>query len=245
MEVNKKSVDKRDTYLDKLKNVLKNITVEPLMFLDGLAFSIMTVFIEDLQMRRICEVGLEQNSSTCSNLGNATEISNEVQVRFSVFAFYDGIIKSAIPLFFILFMGAWSDKYGRKVPLYTVQLGHFLNFLGLLLFSLAKSWPVEYMLIPTFLDSLGGGNVCFLTAANAYISDVTSESSRTSRVGLANSIYFLGGPIGTFMGKYIYEYGGYAAIFSTSLTLTTITLLYILFYIKESHGPYKTFQWSI
>lgn len=229
-----------NNFMEKIKTFLKNVTVEPLMLLDGMAFSITSVFIEDMQMRRICEVGLGQNFFTCSNLSNYKNISEKVQENFSVFTFYDGIIKSAIPLFFILFMGAWSDKYGRKAPLCTAQFGRAFNVLGLLLFSLVTSWPVEFMLIPTFLESLGGGNVCFLTAANAYISDITSESSRTSRVGIANSIFFLGGPIGTFTGKFIYDYGGYTAIFATALTMNIINLIYVVFFIEESHGPYAS-----
>lgn len=225
-------------YKEKVNNICKNITVEPLMFLYGFAFSIISVFVEDLQMRRICEVGLEQNSSVCDNLGNFQNVSNVVQIKFSVFAFYDGILKSAIPLFFILFMGAWSDKYGRKVPLYTAQFGQFFNIFGFLLFSLFKTWPVEYMLISTLIESLGGGHNCFLTATNTYISDITSEASRTTRVGIANSVFFLGGPVGTFVGKFIYEKGGYLAIFSTALVISSISLLYIKFHIEESHGPH-------
>lgn len=38
-----------------------------------------------------------------------------VQRELTVFTFYNSIIMSVLPLIFVLFMGAWSDKYGRKV----------------------------------------------------------------------------------------------------------------------------------
>nr|XP_045592708.1 proton-coupled folate transporter-like [Procambarus clarkii] len=222
----------------RVLGVLKGVTVEPLMLLDGLAFSSIHVYIENLQMDRVCRVNSGFSQQVCDNLKAQPEASVEVQQRYSVFALYNGIIAAALPLFFILFMGAWSDKYGRKVPLVAVQVGHALHAAGYLLASLAPSWPAEVLLAVTLLDTLGGGTVSFLTAANSYIGDVSSEESRTSRVGLANSIWFLGGPVGTLMGTYIYSWGGYLPLFATSLTLSVMAVVYVVVCLPESHGPF-------
>ncbi|XP_066939777.1 lysosomal proton-coupled steroid conjugate and bile acid symporter SLC46A3-like [Macrobrachium rosenbergii] len=218
--------------------VFSSITVEPLMLLDGLAFSNMHVYIENLQMDRICRMNAGHSEEVCHNLKADPDASVEVQQKFSVFSFYNGIIAAVLPLFFILFMGAWSDKYGRKVPLVAVQIGHLLHAAGYLLASSVPSWPVEFLLLVTFLDTLGGGTVSFLTAANSYVGDVTSEESRTSRVGLANSIWFLGGPAGTLLGTYIYSQGGYLPLFATSLVFSLIAVIYIMVFLPESHGPF-------
>lgn len=53
----------------------------------------------------------------CNNLSAHEERNVLVQREFSVFTFYNSIIMSVIPLIFVLFMGAWSDIYGRKVSL--------------------------------------------------------------------------------------------------------------------------------
>nr|XP_045593016.1 proton-coupled folate transporter-like [Procambarus clarkii] len=222
----------------RVLGVMKSVTVEPLMLLDGLAFSSIHVYIENLQMDRVCRVNSGFSQQVCDNLKAQPEASVEVQQRYSVFALYNGIIAAALPLFFILFMGAWSDKYGRKVPLVAVQVGHALHAAGYLLASLAPSWPAEVLLAVTLLDTLGGGTVSFLTAANSYIGDVSSEESRTSRVGLANSIWFLGGPVGTLMGTYIYSWGGYLPLFATSLTLSVMAVVYVVVCLPESHGPF-------
>ncbi|XP_042221921.1 proton-coupled folate transporter-like [Homarus americanus] len=222
----------------RVMSVMKSVTVEPLMLLDGLAFSNMHVYIENMQMERVCRVGSGFSQQVCDDLKSDPAASVEVQQRYSVFALYNGIIAAALPLFFILFMGAWSDKYGRKVPLVAVQVGHVLHAAGYLLASLAPQWPAEMLLLVTLLDTLGGGTVSFLTAANSYISDVSSEESRTSRVGLANSIWFLGGPVGTLMGTYIYTWGGYLPLFATSLTLSLMAVVYVVVCLPESHGPF-------
>ncbi|XP_064092080.1 proton-coupled folate transporter-like [Macrobrachium nipponense] len=221
-----------------LTTAFSSMTVEPLMLLDGLAFSNMHVYIENLQMDRVCRVNAGYSEEVCHALKKYPEASVEVQRKYSVFALYNGIIAAALPLFFILFMGAWSDKYGRKVPLVAVQIGHLLHAGGYLLASLESTWPAEFFLLVTLLDTLGGGAVSFLTVANSYISDVSSKESRTSRVGLVNGIWFLGGPAGTILGTYIYSKGGYHPLFATSLIFSLMAVIYIIAFLPESHGPF-------
>ncbi|KAK8743388.1 hypothetical protein OTU49_001419 [Cherax quadricarinatus] len=221
----------------KLRVFFTTLAVEPVMLLDGLAYSVMIVFVEDLQLDKICRVNLNFTEEVCTNLTKHPQENIKVQQALSIFGMYNGIIMSFIPFFFILFMGAWSDKYGRKVPLYVATLGHFCWAGGYLLNSWVAEWPVEFLLVAAVFDSLGGGTVSFLTAANAYLSDVTSEESRTMRVGLANSIWYLGGPIGTLVGYYIKKHGGYQMLFGTSLLMHCGSLTY-LFFLPESHGPF-------
>ena len=221
---------------------LSTLSVEPVMLLDGLGYSNMVVLVENLQMDKVCQVNLNHTKEVCDNLTHHRSVKEAMTKEVSVFAMYNGIIMAVIPLFFILFIGAWSDKYGRKVPLVLSTIGHLLYALGYLVVSMVDVWPVEYLLFVALLDSLGGGTVSFLTAANSYISDVTSQESRTSRVGLANSIWFLGGPIGTLMGTYIYQAGGYQILFGTSLAMYLVSLAYMAFFLPESHGPFANVQ---
>ncbi|CAL4109121.1 unnamed protein product, partial [Meganyctiphanes norvegica] len=221
-----------------VRSALESITVEPLMLLDGLAFSNTSVYMENLQMDRVCEVSCGYDQDICQSLSAYPDASVQVQKKFSVFALYNGIISAILPLFFILFMGAWSDRYGRRVPLIAVQTGHTLLAAAYLLVAITPGLAPELLFLATLLDTLGGGTVSFLTVANSYISDVTSEASRTSRVGVANSIWFLGGPVGTMMGRSLYMWGGYRALFGTSLALSAIALLYVMFILPESHGPF-------
>lgn len=51
----------------------------------------------------------------CANLPDYEEENMLVQRELSMFTFYNSIVLSVVSLIFILFMGAWSDMYGRKV----------------------------------------------------------------------------------------------------------------------------------
>ncbi|CAL4147784.1 unnamed protein product, partial [Meganyctiphanes norvegica] len=217
--------------------ILSSLAVEPAMLLDGMGFSVMIVYVENLQMDKICRVNLNYTDEVCDNLNKHKEESIRMQQDFSVFNMYNGMIMSFIPLFFILFVGAWSDKYGRKVPLLMAMIGHFGHSTGYFIISQVPNLPVEHLLISALFDSLGGGTPSFLTAANAYICDVTSEKNRTMRVGMANSIWFLGGPIGTLIGTFLYKNGGYAWVFGVAATMQIVACIYLCF-LPESHGPF-------
>lgn len=217
------------------------MTLEPAMLLDGLSYSVMIVSVENIQMDKICHINLNYTDSVCKNLSAYPEQSLEHQKAFSVFGMWYGVLTAILPLFFILFVGAWSDKYGRKPPLIAACVGHLMWALCYLLNAYITAWPAEMLFMAAILDTLGGGAVSFLTACNAYISDVTKESSRTSRVGLANSIWFLGGPIGTLTGTYLYKYGGYLVVFGASAILQLISLTYIIS-IPESRGPFSQYD---
>ncbi|XP_064091945.1 uncharacterized protein LOC135205167 [Macrobrachium nipponense] len=221
-----------------MTKTLKSVTVEPLMLLDGFAFSNMNVYIENLQIDRVCRVSVGLPENVCQNLKAHPDASVDVQQKYSVFAFYNNIIAAVLPFLCILSMGAGSDKYGRKVPLIAVQLGHILQAGSYSIAALVPSCPVEFLLVVTLLDNLGGGTASFLTVTNSYIGDVSSEESRTSRVGLANSLWFLGGPAGTLLGTYLYSKGGYLPLFATSFTFSLLALIYTIVLLPESQGPF-------
>lgn len=58
----------------------------------------------------------------CGNLSDYDEHNVAVQRELTVFTFYNSIIMSVMPLIYVLFMGAWSDKYGRKVSVTMIPL---------------------------------------------------------------------------------------------------------------------------
>lgn len=217
---------------------LRHLTVEPVMLIDGACNQAMLLFIENVQMNKICTVNLNISAEKCANLSAHPEENVIVQREFSIFAFYNSIIMSVLPLFFVLFMGAWSDKYGRKIPLLMTLTGHVFYASGYLLNNYMTSWPVECIYVVTFLEALGGGYMCLLSTTVSYISDICSEKKRTARVSTANSVWYLGGPLGTLIGAVIIKYWGYNVALSLVLLAYISAIVYVILIIKESHGPF-------
>ncbi|ROT74992.1 adenylate cyclase [Penaeus vannamei] len=192
---------------------LKAVSVEPVMLVDGACNQAMLLFIENVQMNKICSINLGLPDQVCNNLSEHPEEDVLVQREFSVFAFYNSIIMSIIPLIFVLFMGAWSDKYGRKIPLLMTLIGHVMYAGGYLLSNWQTSWPVEVIYFVTVLEALGAATT-------------------------ANSLWYLGGPVGTLVGALVIKYGGYNLALLLVLLAYLSAVLYVVFVIKESHGPF-------
>lgn len=100
------------------------------------------------------------------------------------------------------------------------------------------SWPVELIYVVTLLEALGGGYMCLLSTTVSYISDICSEKTRTARVSTANSVWYLGGPLGTLIGAIIIRYWGYNIALALCLVAYISAILYVIFIIEESHGPF-------
>ncbi|XP_042858957.1 proton-coupled folate transporter-like [Penaeus japonicus] len=238
MEPPKGKVPLISLFMSTLMEALKAVTLEPVMLIDGACNQAMMLLIENVQMNKICTVNLNFSSEICSNLSSHHEENIRVQKELSIFTFYNSIIMSVIPFVIVLFMGAWSDRYGRKIPLLLTFSGHLFYAGGYLLNNWQSAWPVEFVYLVTFLEAFGGGYMCLLSIATSYISDVCSEESRTSRVSTATSFWYLGGPLGTLLGAVVLSRAGYNLALGLVFLAYVSAISYILMFIRESHGPF-------
>lgn len=222
----------------RLKKTFGHVTLEPVMFLDGACHWTMHVFMEVVQMNKICASKLGLSEDVCSNLTAHPEENIRVQKEFSIFVFQNSIIFSVVPLLFVLVIGAWSDLYGRKIPLIMATTGHLILSGGYLLNSWQVSWPVELIYIVTLLDALGGGAQGVVSSSVAYISDVTPIKTRTSRVGTAMSLWYFGGPLGNLIGAVALQHSDINLALGIVFLADLVNILYVIFCIKESHGPF-------
>ncbi|XP_064120862.1 proton-coupled folate transporter-like [Macrobrachium nipponense] len=231
-----------DGFRSRVKKALGCVTIEPIMLLDGACSWSMQVFMEVVQMNKICEVSLGYSQEVCANLSSHTVENISVQKEYSLFAFKNSIMMSVLPLIFVLFMGSWSDKYGRKIPFLMTTICHAVWSGGYLLNNVMSHWPLEFIYVATFFDSIGGCMQGFLSISVAYISDVSDIKSRTSRVSTAVSLWYFGGPLGNLIGALAIQYGGINVSLGIVFLIHLSNLTYIIFFIKESHGPFAVLE---
>uniref|UniRef100_A0A1B0AGU4 Major facilitator superfamily (MFS) profile domain-containing protein n=1 Tax=Glossina pallidipes TaxID=7398 RepID=A0A1B0AGU4_GLOPL len=120
------------------------------------------------------------------------------------------LLESIIPAFVSLFIGPWSDKYGRRPILLTT-------------FS-----------VPSVLS---GGTCALITGIYCYISDVAKAKSRALRMVLNEASLCAGMMIGNVLTGYIYEATNAITVFSISSTLLFLALLYVYAFVMESLKP--------
>lgn len=152
--------------------------------------------------------------------------------------FTTGIVAGSFSLMNFLmtsYLGAWSDKVGRRPVLFFTVLMNALSYL-----LLAFSNNIWMILISRIIAGIGSANI---SVAQAYITDITSTEERTKKMGLIGMAFglgfILGPPIGGYL-KSINEHHGilYVGLFTS--TLCFLNLILVFFILKESNSHLNT-----
>ncbi len=144
------------------------------------------------------------------------------------FVLYNSLVENSLPVLLVLFLGVWSDANHRRKPCLVLALmGKLCRSLGLLLNAYYMQWHPYVLLFTVALPhSFGGGNAVFHMAAFSYVADTSVPRSRTWRLGVAEAFWFLGSPVGLYLGAFLYERGGYLCVFATAVSFHAIAVLY-------------------
>lgn len=229
-------------FTEKLWHIKDNITVEPL--LAGLIIpSVISRFaMANFNLDKACKVNLRFSDDICEALAKRTSNNNyssyekEVQTLISSIDIWKSIIHTGLPCILIMFLGAWSDRTGKRklcimLPIFGEIATSVNNLVNVYFFY---EIPVQVtVFLETFFTAITGGWVTMFLGVFSYISDITSERSRTFRVGLVNFCMTAGLPIGIAVGGILVQRMGYYGIFSMTTGLFTIVFLYGCFGLKE------------
>jgi len=165
-----------------------------------------------------------------------------------------GLLAATYPAFQLIgapILGSWSDIYGRKKILLLSNAGTAIGwilFLFALILPFGQSFNINSIYLGTIvivvpllliflaraIDGLTGGNI---SVANAYLSDISSDESRSKNFGkmaISSNLGFILGPaIAGILGGTIY---GTILPVLAALLLSLITLVVIAFLLKESRS---------
>src|SRR5438477_593713 len=129
---------------------------------------------------------------------------------------------SAMQFLATAFLGRTSDRVGRRPILLTTML---VNALGYLLFAAAHSYPVLFL--ARVVSGLAGGNI---SAAQAYMADITTPAERSRGMGMIGAAFGLGFIIGPALGGLSAHYLGPAApgLVAAVLSLANFVSAYLV-----------------
>lgn len=147
-----------------------------------------------------------------------------------------GIIGATFPLLQLIgspLLGGLSDRFGRKPVLIVSQIG---TLIGFLLLGAANALPL--LLLSRAIDGLSGANI---VAAQASISDITTERNRAQGLGLIGAAFGLGFTIGPALAGIALALTGndyrVPAYLAAGFSLLSIILTIVWF--KETLPPEK------
>ena len=174
-----------------------------------------------------------------------------VVMKFGGNAIVYGLLAATYPAFQLIgapILGKWSDIYGRKKILLLSNVGTAVGWI-LFLFALflpSEKSSIQIAFLGTFviavpllilflaraIDGITGGNI---SIANAYLADVSSDSTRSKNFGKmaisSNLGSILGPALAGILGGTIY--GAILPVLA-ALILSLVTILVIAFLLRES-----------
>jgi MFS transporter, DHA1 family, tetracycline resistance protein len=148
-----------------------------------------------------------------------------------------GALYALMQFIFAPVLGSLSDRYGRRPVILISLLGLGLDYI---LLATAQSLPLFF--IGRTIAGITGASI---TAASAYIADVSPPEKRAQNFGLIGAAFGLGFILGPALGGLLGGVG-LRVPFMVAAGLTLLNFLYGLFVLPESLKPEnrRAFSWS-
>nr|XP_016939532.2 proton-coupled folate transporter isoform X1 [Drosophila suzukii] len=219
--------------------------IEPVIFMLLFSHMLSGTVMRNQLIFQTCTVIYQYNESDCMLLDskNTTAeiqaIETELQAYVANMFLTRTLFESIVPAICGLFIGSWSDHYGRK-PLLIVSM---VGFSASALLSSAICWLSSYYLVNPWWytlaavpHSLLGGLCVFSVAAFCFITDTTDMKTRPYRMIFMELILFVALTSGSLLSSFIYAATSAAFVQSISCLIIILATLFIIFYLPESLG---------
>lgn len=210
------------------------ITVEPVLLLYMLAVFMLHPALQDLIYSKVC---LEDyTESICDNLYapenhlalDTVQTGSSHWVQGSTFMLAVPSIVTA------QFLGSWSDTYGRKIPMLLPPVGAMFASLLYIVMSVQLSQiPVSLILLASFISGICGGFTSCIMTCMSYVAQASSFHARTMRVGILESMIFVGGTIGPVLAGWVQKIGGRSSTFTLIMTCHAAVVIYIIAFVRN------------
>ena len=141
-------------------------------------------------------LNLSSNYSHCLNQTDIVDMSNNatfsiIQQNTNHLNLVTSIVSQVPAVFVLIVLGGFSDKFGRKIIMFVIFIGQFIqsiNGLMVVYFEL----NMYLFLIGGATNGLTGGFGAALIAGYSYAADITPKRWRTIRIGFVQVAIFAG-----------------------------------------------------
>lgn len=222
----------------------KFTVIEPAVFLIYIATALSGAVLQNQELYQTCVAVYNYDEELCEPMlgvipKNATskDIETKVQPYVAKIIMTSSVINSVLPAFLSLFIGPWSDKFGRRpilVATFTAALlGHVITAI---LAAISMATPINpwIYVISSIPLALTGGTCALITMVFCLVSDVSDEGGRARRMFLVEGALGIGTLVGNLIASYILAGTGTIGVFVIAASMDLVAVLYMVIFISES-----------
>lgn len=235
--------DKKDfSFIQKMKIIFLNISVEPIMILYVWPSVMAALTVQNLNLEKSCRVNLHFEKEVCDGLTQRNHSAytkqqeQDVQKVVASMNAYKNLIQSLLPTFMLIFLGSWSDRHQRRKPCIIIPIiGDMCSTIGFLIsVYFFIELPVEFnCFFEAVPPAITGGWFVMFMGIFSYISGISSRETRTMRIGAVNIFFNVSITVGIAMSGILYKKIGFYGVFGLGFCMHLIGLTYALCLVKE------------
>lgn len=191
----------------------------------SLGFIFITILVDVIGLGIIIPILPELiQSLTGEGLSDASKYGGWLIFTFAIMQFL-----------FAPILGGLSDKYGRRRVI-------LFSLFGLSIDYLLHAWAptLAFLFVGRFFAGITGASI---TAATAYVADISPPEKRAQNFGMISAAFGLGFIIGPVLGGVLSKYGIRVPFYAAAL-ITMVNLIYGLFILPESLPKEKRREFS-
>lgn len=160
----------------------------------------------------------------------------EVQSLVSKFTLYMGLISGLLSAIISPKLGALSDRYGRTRMIALTTFGLLISeTITICVATYSDVLSVNWLLVGSVFDGLGGSFIAAMALSYAYASDCTIPEKRNVVFGYYHGSLFAGIALGPILAGYIVKKSGQIlTVFYIALALHGTFFLFLLLVVPES-----------
>uniref|UniRef100_A0A0A1WLL2 Proton-coupled folate transporter n=1 Tax=Zeugodacus cucurbitae TaxID=28588 RepID=A0A0A1WLL2_ZEUCU len=232
-----------DSNTQQLNPLRRIFILEPPVFLLNFASSLSSVVFTNQLLYQSCRVTFGHTEAECEpmlGISNATinhDIENQVQPYVSRIILANSLVSSILPAILALFIGAWSDRFGRRPVLLISLIGIFLGYIVSFILAMvsAKSATNPWLYVIAQIPAAVTGSTCaFMIVCYCYIADVAPPLLKGLKMVLNDAAIGAGSVIGTLAGSALFAKTSMQVVFAISAAALLVAFVYIYFVNEES-----------
>lgn len=182
----------------------------------------------------VCEDRFPHNSTICKHIENFSSYEDEIQQTAAAYLMYYRILINVPAILLGLFCGAYSDKYGRKIPMMLPSIGSVLSVMLYMLSVIIEDFRIPLILIGSTLQGMFGKSSVITMAVNSYASDITDAEHRTKKLGKLLGMNFFGLFAGSLLSGVLQDLSDIVTTFCSVVFIHAAVVILVIVAMKET-----------